>query len=685
MMSQNDVFTLTRKSGRLISGLALLLVIAAALLVGSCKHGSSSSSGDPAPTITGVTVTPSTLIATRGESKIKQFTADVTGTGNFDKTVIWGLSGVGNDGASREVLSKFTQAGVLTINAGEDAALKELKFTAVSAADPAKSAVATITFRDASEVYDSIQLVGINGGNTPVNVTANEDGLFTYDKVISEAEGSAMFNIKLIKQSDTKWFAPGVDGTLALGYETPLGDPVAAEPSVKWKINGAGTYTITLDPYNKTLKLTGTLNNPALAPTVTGVTVNGPAKVDKGAGGHQYTAGVTVTNGAPQAVTWSVARESGNLADGTAINGTGILTVAAAEAVGNLIVTAASNFDTTKKGSMTVIVQEPASVPTVYSIAVSPKTASVEQGKTQAFIAVVEKSGFGDTPATVTWSLTGNDKAGTNIEQDGTLRIARDEPVGVNKLTIKAEITTTASGTKSDTATVTVTQGTLGALWIVGTSFTGGWTEPTPETGIGTAMTLEADGTFTWTGNVPATPSYFRFSPDNKTNWGDLKYGDWYVPADGANSGVVLGAAGNPVKFQTNDVDFNWVITNPSTYKITVNPQTLSFTIDDTRGTAGGITVTVPNPVTTPALGFTPPANLVIHKTGAGDRSLNFTTSNADYTYSWSVDGGTPVDGATFNVNAANYAVGGHSVVLIAKKDGVPWSPAPIAFTVEAN
>ena len=96
--------------------------------------------------------------------------------------------------------------------------------------------------------------------------------------------------------------------------------------------------------------------------------------------------------------------------------------------------------------------------PTVTKITVSPDVADVQQGTDQTFHAAV--SGKGSFPASVTWTVTGNTKAGTKIianeDGDGVLSVASDEPADT-VLTVKASSTLAGYTCVFGTATVTVT------------------------------------------------------------------------------------------------------------------------------------------------------------------------------------------------------------------------------------
>ncbi|WP_270810237.1 leucine-rich repeat domain-containing protein [Hungatella effluvii] len=105
--------------------------------------------------------------------------------------------------------------------------------------------------------------------------------------------------------------------------------------------------------------------------------------------------------------------------------------------------------------------------PTVTSVEITPKTASVQKGMTQQFGAAVTGT---DSPAqTVTWTVTGG-KAGTSISTSGLLTVASDETAAT--LTVTA--TSTVDTTKSGTATVTVTSTPVTKYILTVTNGTGG-------------------------------------------------------------------------------------------------------------------------------------------------------------------------------------------------------------------
>jgi hypothetical protein len=115
-------------------------------------------------------------------------------------------------------------------------------------------------------------------------------------------------------------------------------------------------------------------------------------------------------------------------------------------------ITLSINLKGVETGEKTVVVyQAPDAAPTVSAVVVSPSTASVVKGNTQAFTAGV--AGTGSPAQSVTWSIDGTPAAGTGIATDGTLTVAAGETAAT--LTIRA--TSTVDTTKSGTTAVTVT------------------------------------------------------------------------------------------------------------------------------------------------------------------------------------------------------------------------------------
>jgi hypothetical protein len=159
--------------------------------------------------------------------------------------------------------------------------------------------------------------------------------------------------------------------------------------------------------------------------TVTSVTVTaagGTARVARG-GRLQFSAAVAGKNDPAATVTWKVsstADGTGTVTSGTAIAANGTLTVAVGEAASTLYVIAASTVDTTKSGSLAVV------IPTVTGVTISPASVTVKRGEGQSFTAAVQ--GTGDPRRDVTWKVEGvGGVAVSAITTNGVLTVSTAE------------------------------------------------------------------------------------------------------------------------------------------------------------------------------------------------------------------------------------------------------------------
>ena len=365
--------------------------------------------------LAGVMVTPETATVEKG--KTQQFTATVVGQGEFDRTVTWSVIG-GGAGTSVDA------NGLLTVGKNETA--MTLKVRATSNVNNKIFGEATVTVKEPTAV-------------TGVTVTPNT---------------------ATVGQGKTQAFAATVSGT---------GD---FDKTVEWSVIGGhegtsidadGKLTVADNETAKTLTVKATAkgdktksaeatvtvkeNAPVVEPTVTGITVTPKTVTLEPGKTQQFTATVVGRGEFDRTVTWSVI--GGNA--GTSIDANGLLTVGKNETAKTLTVKATAKGDKTKSAEATVTVKQNAPVvhPTVTGITVTPKNATVKQGKAQKFTADV--NGTGNFDKTVTWSVIGG-KEGTSIAADGTLTVAKDE----NAKTLTVRATSNANGEIFAEATVTV-------------------------------------------------------------------------------------------------------------------------------------------------------------------------------------------------------------------------------------
>ena len=289
--------------------------------VSGAKYFHSETDGGTSPTITGVTVTPADAKVEVGETK--QFTATVSGTGYYNRSVIWTVTGSSNAGTF------ISSNGVLTVATDETA--EELTVKATAKGDGTTSADATVT------VTQPATITGVTVTPATATVEAGKTQEFT-----AKVEGTGDVS------QDVTWSVEGKNSTSttisATGLLNIATDETAATLTVTATAKGDGTTS-------GTAKVT--VKQPA---TITGVTVE-PANVTVEAGKtQQFTATVTGTGSVSKEVTWTV---SGNNSTGTTISETGLLTVAAGETAATLTVTATAVVDSNKSGTATVTVTHP--------------------------------------------------------------------------------------------------------------------------------------------------------------------------------------------------------------------------------------------------------------------------------------------------------------------------------------
>ena len=387
------------------------------------KYFHSETSGGTLPEIAKVTVTPNTAEVEVGETQ--KFNAKVEGTGYYNKSVVWTVSGGKSAGTF------ISSNGVLTVAADETE--EELTVTATAVGDRDISATATVT------VTQPATITGVTVDPDTAIVEAGKTRQFT-----AKVEGTGDVS------QEVTWTVSGSNAGTTIsttGLLTVATGETAEELTVTATAKGDGTTSGTA---------TVTVTQPA---TITGVTVTPTAATVEAGGTQQFTATVRGTGNFREEVTWSV---SGNESDDTTIEN-GFLTVAADETAATLTVTATAVVDDTKSDTAMVTVTQPA---TITGVTVTPATATVEAGKTQQFTATVR--GTGSVSKEVTWSVSGSN-AGTTISENGLLTVATDETA--TTLTVTA--TAVGDNTKYATATVTVKQPDPDEPWNPGGGTTG--------------------------------------------------------------------------------------------------------------------------------------------------------------------------------------------------------------------
>jgi hypothetical protein len=374
---------------------------------------------DAPPSVSGVTITtPSDnpLYIKRGTANT-QFSASVQGSNSPSQTVTWSVSGNSQGGGT----SIGTNDGKLSIGQAETAESLTVRATAAG----------TSIYGEKTVLIPTVKSVSIT--TAPSKVARGDAAGSTVAASVTVAN-----NETSLLSTDVKWIVTN-----------------AKKPETK--IAGGKLYVDkdeTATPL--TIEATASANSSKYATasvpvsSVTGVTVSPVVTVSRGSNAT-LSAEVAGVNNPSRTVTWAIT--SVGHASGTSIDSSGKLTVASDEAKSSITVKATSAEDNRVSGTVTV------QIPTVTNVTITPSTAEVAKGGSTTFSATVAASG--GAVETVTWSVvtTGvneNTKF-PNPTSSGLFQVASDETVA--SITIRA--TSTADGSKSGTATVSVPQPTV--------------------------------------------------------------------------------------------------------------------------------------------------------------------------------------------------------------------------------
>ncbi|WIV20581.1 Ig-like domain-containing protein [Paenibacillus polygoni] len=158
----------------------------------------------PAPAVIGVTVTPSSVNVTQGESK--QLTADVDVVGGAAKTVSWSSS----DATGKVTVDENGNVGVAS-----DADPREYTITATSTVDPSKLSTSKIT------VVPAPAVIGITVTPSSVNVTQGESKQLTADvDVVGGADQTVIWS----SSDDTGKVIVDETGKVTVAMDAKLGE-----------------------------------------------------------------------------------------------------------------------------------------------------------------------------------------------------------------------------------------------------------------------------------------------------------------------------------------------------------------------------------------------------------------------------------------------------------------------------
>ncbi len=340
----------------------LVLLLVSSLL--GCGGLVGSSPVQPPPPDVTVSVAPTSASVLLGETQT--FTATVTNSTNT--SVTWSVNGIQGGNAT---LGTINASGVYT-SPGDLLASGSVIVQATSAGDDTKVATAQVTITSDITVTVFPQAMALElGSSRPFTATVNSAG--NPDRGVT-------------------WIASG-SGCAGAGCGT---------------INSTGSYTapqVLLAPPNVTLtavSIADPSKNGIGTITVTStfsLSLTGPASVNTGAAANYVATLVPAANSNPSsAISWSV---SGSGCTGAAcgtISSSGVYTApSVAPSPATVRITATPAADPTKAASISV------AIISLVSVSVSPSSATLALGGSQAFQAVVT----GAQDATVTWDAGG--------------------------------------------------------------------------------------------------------------------------------------------------------------------------------------------------------------------------------------------------------------------------------------
>lgn len=392
---------------------------------------------EPNPEINSVEVSPNAVTVAPGS--VITFAAIVNGSEELSKEVTWSISG------QRDPNTKITSDGVLTISADEDAMM--IRVTARSIIDTSKYGTATISIDEEAPILQQVTGFYLE----PIEATVIKDHSLRFQAIVTGVNitnHDATFAVSG-NQSPQTIITP--EGVLYVDKE---------ETSALLIVTG----TCAADP-NYTDTSLVTVIPPELAedePVVTVIQLY-PAYTQIGRGMNaRFAVQLTGLNNPPASIIWELTGAS-SLA--THVSRDGVVYIGADEQLHEITLRATVSYAPTKfaESTINVVSEDTPGIDetTVDAVIISPAAVESDPGHRITFKATV--IGQNNPSQEVIWSLDGNLKAETTINQMGVLTIATDETARVLKITA----TSVADSTVKSTSYVTISK-----------------TQDTPETGI---------------------------------------------------------------------------------------------------------------------------------------------------------------------------------------------------------
>ncbi|MGO4499612.1 Ig-like domain-containing protein [Paenibacillus sp. 2RAB27] len=306
------------------------------------------------------------------------------------------------------------------------------------------------------------------------------------------------------------------------------------------------------------------------APAVNSVAVTPGTAIIAQGGSKNLTAAVDAVGGAATTVTWTSSDAK------VVVDSAGEVTVAADATPGDYMITATSTVNNSKTGTATITVIPP----TINSVLVSPIRATVVQGGSRQFAAVVDA--VGGSATTVTW--TSSDVADkVTVSSTGNVTVAADAVPGVYTITATSTVDISKKGTAPVTVTATPAINSVTVSPITANVVQGGSKNLTATVdAVGGAAT-----TVTWTSS---DAKVVVDSAGKVTVATDAALGDYTITATSTANNSKKGTATITV---TTAPAINSVSVSPSTASVVQGgTEQLTATVDAVGGAATTVTWT---------------------------------------------------------------------------------------------
>ncbi len=313
--------------------LAILLCVGLCFPLAACGGGQSTSTTQPpANAVTSVSVAPTTVTLSAGETR--QFSASISGIGTYSQGVTWSVNNIAGGNAT---VGTVSSSGLYT---APNPAPPSATVTATSTFDTAKSGSATVTITTPATVTSVVvtpSTATISAGSTK-QFAAILTGTGTYTSTVT-------WSVNNLAGGNATVGTISTAGLYTAPNPAPASVTIKATSTFDTTKSGSATVTITTPPVSGVTSVTVAPGTVTLSPGNT----------------KQFSATVTGNGTYTTGVTWSVNSVTGGNATVGTINTSGLY-ITPYPVPSTVTIIATSTFDTTKSGSATVSFAAPAVV-----------------------------------------------------------------------------------------------------------------------------------------------------------------------------------------------------------------------------------------------------------------------------------------------------------------------------------